>query len=177
MPQPFARGGNDGMLQFLRFLVAGACVTGLSTAIYLCWTVIFQASPFLGAIEGHLIAVLLGYRLHSRWTFSEQCGARAMDADRRFFAASFIPVLLNGVWVWTVTSVLDGPPWLAAIPMIFITPWASFAANRHWVFRGSREADPVHIVEMKNAGTGFPAPASLRLSRRGGKKRKGNKFS
>jgi len=32
------------------------------------------------------------------------------------------------------TGPLGGPPWWAVIPMVFVTPLATFYLNRQWVF-------------------------------------------
>ena len=41
---------------------------------------------------------------------------------------------LNALFTWIVTGLMHQQPWVALIPVVTITPIATFALNRQWVF-------------------------------------------
>ncbi|MDQ1228832.1 hypothetical protein [Sphingomonas sp. SORGH_AS_0879] len=41
---------------------------------------------------------------------------------------------LNALFTWIATGLLHQQPWVALIPVVTITPIATFALNRQWVF-------------------------------------------
>jgi putative flippase GtrA len=121
--------------QFLRFGMVGGVITVLSIIVYWVPATFWGVPPLLSNFLAYVFAVALGYSLHSRVSFAGH-GDRDQPLVRtgRFFVVSLVSLALNSLWVWLLTGVLDGPTWWPIIPMVFVSPLATFALNRQWVF-------------------------------------------
>lgn len=121
--------------QLLRFGLTGGFVTILGATVYAIPATFFGVEPLIANVFAYLTAAATGYVLHSRWSFRGH-GTRDSLARTggRFMVVSLISFALNSLWVWTLTDVLKAAPWVAVIPMIFVTPFVTFALNRRWVF-------------------------------------------
>lgn len=126
----------SGLLgQLIRFAIAGGITTGLYTLVYSPLAGLGITSEQVANICGYLVAMISGYLLHSKWSFRGH-GAQASKTSWRFFAVSLVSFGLNTVFVWILTddAMLAGPWWWPLIPILFVTPLATFALNRFWVF-------------------------------------------
>ena len=120
--------------QLVRFVIAGLGVTAFSIAVYLFYAMLLQVEPLIANMVSHGAGVAAGYAVHSRWSFRSD--ARHGDTTiLRFVIVSGVAFALNSLWVWLATSLLHGPAWLPVPAMLFVTPFASFALNRYWVFK------------------------------------------
>ena len=120
--------------QLLRFLVSGALVTILGVAVYAFVALVLRWHPQLGNLLAYLVAMATGYVMHSRWSFRDH-GERTKSTAVRFVIVSLISLGLNSLWVGLITGPLGlGPAW-PILPMLFVTPVATFTLNRQWVFR------------------------------------------
>jgi putative flippase GtrA len=121
--------------QLVRYGLTGGFVTIISIAVYWILATPLHIAPLIANTIGYLVAVALGYVLHSRWSFRDH-GTRDNPGrtTMRFVIASLISYGLNSLWVWTLTGLLDGPTWWPTIPMLLVTPFAMFWLNRQWVF-------------------------------------------
>lgn len=121
--------------QIIRFGLTGGFVTVLGAAVYAVLATFFGVAPLIANVFAYLTAATLGYVLHSRWSFR---GHGTRDDVRRtggrFVIVSLISFALNSLWVWALTDLLRLEPWVAVIPMIFVTPFVTFTLNRRWVF-------------------------------------------
>jgi putative flippase GtrA len=127
--------------QAARFLVAGGFVTAVSALTYWCAVRLLSIEPLLAAVIGHLVGLLIGFRLHAHWTFAGTSAASPDSAQNiRFVAVSLSGLLCNLFWVQLLVHVLGAPDWAPTIPMIFATPPLTFAMNRCWVFARSEQA-------------------------------------
>lgn len=126
-------GGAGG--QFVRYAITGFGVTALAAAVYWILATWLRLPPLLANLVGYLVAVTLGYVIHSRWSFRGH-GRRddVLRTTRRFFVASLISLAMNSVWVWLLTGWLAGPTWWPILPIMVVTPVAMFWLNRLWVF-------------------------------------------
>ena len=91
--------------------------------------------PNLAWTIGFLAAVLVGYVVHSRWSFRGH-GRRDNLARTggRFFAVSLVSLALNELWVWLLVTHFALPLW-APYPLVLgVTPLIIFSLNRRWVF-------------------------------------------
>lgn len=127
-------------LQLLRFLVTGGFLTLLYAVIYsLVIGANLRMAPArhaqLANLSGYLVAMLLGYILHSRFSFQ---GHGTRDNVRRttfrFFIVSLVSFGLNAFWTWLFATRLGFEKHVPLIPISFITPLATFTLNRKWVF-------------------------------------------
>lgn len=133
--------GTEAWRQAFRFGVAGGLITALSALVYVIAAVQLGTPPLIANVEGYIVGVLAGYRLHAHWTFREQWDLGTGElASRRFFMGSLFTFALNSLWTWALTVVFRGPDWLPLVPMTTATPLASFVINRRWVFTGTATA-------------------------------------
>jgi putative flippase GtrA len=121
--------------QLLRFGLVGGFVTALSAAVYYAFAAWAGVAPLLANVLGYLLGGVLGYGLHSRFSFRGH-GSRDGTVMRsgRFAAVSLVTFGLNSLFVWALTGPLHGPAWWPVVPMVFVTPLVAFLLNRQWVF-------------------------------------------
>ena len=92
-------------------------------------------NPNLAWTVGFLAAVVVGYVVHSRWSFRGH-GRRdnLLRTGGRFFIVSLVSFALNSLWVWLLVTWAGWPIW-APYPLVLgVTPLAVFWLNRRWVF-------------------------------------------
>lgn len=123
------------LLQAIRFGVSGGLVTALGLAVYAAIALWVGASPQLANFAAYLTAAGTGYVLHSRWSFRGH-GRRdnLLRTTGRFAVVSLVSLGLNSLWVWLFTHPLGLSPAWPMLPMLFVTPGATFFLNRAWVF-------------------------------------------
>mgnify|MGYP003575012567 CR=1 FL=1 len=122
--------------QLVRYGLTGGFITALGAALYWITATFLGVHPLIANVLAYLLCVTVGYVLHSRWSFRGH-GGRDNVARRtsRFFLVSLVSFGLNSVFVWILTGpLLDGPTWWPVVPMLFVTPFVTFALNRRWVF-------------------------------------------
>jgi putative flippase GtrA len=124
------------LLQFVRYGVTGGFVTLVGVGVY--WVVASKGgyAPLLATLVAYLVAVTIGYGLHSRFSFKDH-GSRddVVGTTSRFLAGSLLSYSLNSLFVWIATGPMHGPVEWGIVPMVFITPVIIFIVNRLWVFR------------------------------------------
>ena len=121
--------------QVIRFGLVGGFVTVIGMAVYYFPATYMGVAPLLANLLAYAVAMALGYVLHSSVSFKGH-GSRDNPAKRtgRFLVVSLVSLALNSFFVWILTGPLDGPTWWPLLPMLFVTPAATFALNRQWVF-------------------------------------------
>jgi len=123
--------------QLIRFGISGGISTIVYSAVYLPladyvlpagWAVVAVPPAFL-------VAVTVGFFLHSAWSFKGH-GTRDNSGKQhaKFFLVQLFGLVLNAIFTWILTGVLHLPNWLPLIPIVTVTPLATFAINRKWVF-------------------------------------------
>ena len=130
---------NPAFIQLVRFVTAGLAVTAFSISIYLIYAGPLHVAPMIANLVSHFGGVATGYMIHSRWSFQES-GAQTPASLAKFALVSGVALGLNSLWVWIATSLLHAPVWAPVPAMVFVTPLASFALNRYWVFARPRAA-------------------------------------
>ena len=123
---------SEGFVQLVRFAIAGVGVTLFAALIYLFAAMQLHVPPLIANTVSTGFGIVVGYIVHSRWSF------RA-DGDDRLMAAKFLlaaagAFALNSFWVWLAVHAFHLPAWTPVTGMVFATPLASFAVNRWWVF-------------------------------------------
>lgn len=81
------------------------------------------------------IAVVCGFFLHSLWTFRghghrDNSGRQQM----KFLLVQSFGMAINAAFTWVLTGPLHQPAWVPLIPVVTVTPIATFVLNRQWVF-------------------------------------------
>ncbi len=123
--------------QFIRYVIAGFCVSQFAALIYSTLTLFVQLEPLKANVASTACGVTAGYLVHNYWSFAEGTARNDPSKLARFLTSASLAFAVNTTWVWLLVRVLRFPP-LAPVPlMMFVTPWASFFVNRHWVFKAA----------------------------------------
>jgi putative flippase GtrA len=122
-------------IQATRYIISGVLLVLLYSAIYWVAAVLLRTPPLLAntiAFSGNLV---VGWLLHSRWTFRGAGNPSARRAAQyRFVVVNLAGYALNSFWVWLIVGRLGGPVALPLIPIALVTPVLSFLVNRRWTF-------------------------------------------
>lgn len=121
--------------QLIRYGISGGIASIANIGIYWIATARFGWDPNLAWTLGFVAAVLLGYIVHSRWSFRGH-GRRdnLMRTGSRFLVVALISFGINSLWVWLLVQHWKLPVW-APYPLVLgITPLFMFWLNRRWVF-------------------------------------------
>src|SRR6476646_3824245 len=120
--------------QLVRFAIVGFSLAALYSAIY-WYLATYVMAPMLAVVVAFLVAVSLGFVLHSRWSFRGHGKREDRAMKIKFFAVQGSGFLLNEAFTWFLTGPMHGPTWWPLIPAIFFTPLATVALNRQLGFR------------------------------------------
>ena len=126
---------NKTFAQLVRFAIVGFSLAALYSAIY--WVLAtYVMAPMLAVVVAFLVAVSIGFVLHSRWSFRGH-GQREDHALKvKFLLVQLSGFVLNEIFTWVLTGpLMHGPRWWPLVPAIVVTPLATFALNRKLVFR------------------------------------------
>jgi putative flippase GtrA len=128
---------NELFGQLVRFAVVGAACALIYSAVYLpiaSWA-LPRRLAVLAVPPAFLVAVGVGYVLHSRWSFRGH-GTREAGAARplKFVGVQAAGMVLNLAYAWVLSGILAYPAWVPLLPAVFVTPLVTFAINRIWVF-------------------------------------------
>ena len=120
--------------QLVRYALTGGLASIVNIGVY--WLLAAKGmDPNLAWTIGFAAAVLVGYVVHSRWSFRGH-GRRDNLARTggRFVVVSLVSFALNQLWVWLLVVHFGLPLW-APYPLVLgVTPLIVFALNRRWVF-------------------------------------------
>jgi putative flippase GtrA len=125
---------NDTFGQLVRFAIVGFSLAGIYSAIY-WYLATYVMAPVLAVVVAFLVAVSLGFVLHSRWSFRGHGKREDRAMKIKFLAVQGSGFVLNEAFTWILTGPMHGPTWWPLIPAIFVTPLATFVLNRQLVFR------------------------------------------
>ncbi|MDB5683919.1 MAG: hypothetical protein JWM75_1617 [Sphingomonas bacterium] len=122
--------------QLFRYAVTGGLASFVNIAIYWVVATPLRVDANLAMFFGYVAAVLVGYVVHSRWSFRGH-GRRDSLARTggRFVLVSLVSFALNSLWVWLFVRHLGGPTWWPIPPVLIVTPLLVFWLNRRWVFQ------------------------------------------
>jgi len=120
--------------QLIRFAIVGFSLAILYSAIY-WYLATYVMLPVLAVVIAFLVAVSIGFVLHSRWSFRGHGATEDHRLKVKFLLVQGSGFLLNEAFTWLLTGPLHGPTWWPLVPAIFVTPLATFALNRQLVFR------------------------------------------
>lgn len=125
---------NSEFGQLVRFAIVGFSLAGVYSAIY-WYLATYVMPPMLAVVAAFLVAVSLGFILHSRWSFRGHGKREDRAMKLKFLAVQSAGFLLNEAFTWVLTGPMHGPTWWPLIPAIFVTPLATYILNRQLVFR------------------------------------------
>ena len=123
--------------QLIRFGIAGGISTVIYSAVYLPLSahVFTHAHAVFAVPIAFAVAVIAGFFLHSAWSFRGH-GTRDRSGRQhgKFLIVQGFGLALNALFTWVLTGPLHQPNWVPLIPVVIVTPLATFALNRQWVF-------------------------------------------
>lgn len=123
--------------QLLRYAFAGFCVTQFAACIYAALVTFAHVPAFRANMMSASCGLLVGYIVHSRWSFAGGTAPTEHGKVGRFLLSSSLAFAINSLWVWLLVTNLHLPP-LAPIPLMMgATPLMSFLLNRYWVFKAA----------------------------------------
>ncbi len=125
---------HDAFGQLVRFAIVGFGLAGVYSAIY-WYLATYVMTPVLAVVIAFLVAVSIGFVLHSRWSFRGHGRREDRMLKLKFLAVQSSGFLLNELFTWVLTGPLHSPTWWPLIPAIFVTPLATYVLNRQLVFR------------------------------------------
>ena len=120
--------------QLVRYGLTGGLASIVNIGVY--WILAARGmDPNLAWAVGYVAAVIVGYVVHSRWSFRGH-GRRDNLARTggRFVVVSLVSFGLNQLWVWLLVQQLQLPLWSPYPLVLGVTPLVVFALNRKWVF-------------------------------------------
>jgi len=122
--------------QLIRFGIAGGISTVIYSAVYLPLAhYVFPELAVAAVPFAFAVAVTAGFFLHSMWSFKGH-GSRDNSGRQhaKFVAVQGFGLLLNALFTWVIADLMHQPNWVPLIPVVLVTPIATFALNRQWVF-------------------------------------------
>lgn len=125
---------HETFRQLVRFAIVGFSLAGVYSAIY-WYLATYVMAPVLAVVVAFLVAVSIGFVLHSRWSFRGHGQQEDHRLKVKFLLVQGSGFLMNEAFTWLLTGPLHGPTWWPLIPAIFVTPLATFVLNRRLVFR------------------------------------------
>lgn len=128
----------NGMLgQLIRFGIVGLLATGVYSAVYLplVYHVVPTGYAFVAVIPAFVVAATFGWFAHGRWSFQGH-GTRTEGAGQpiKFLLVQGFGMVLNGLFTLGMVDLGGLADWTPLIPAVLVTPFATFALNRSWVF-------------------------------------------
>ena len=122
--------------QYLRFGLVGILITLLSAISY--WLLASRAGmqPNLALLLVFAVFSLVGYVLHGRFSFAAGAPARGRGVGQ-YLLVNGAALALNQAWIWLLVDRQGAPVWTPVIPMVLVTPVATFLMLRHWVYRSN----------------------------------------
>ena len=119
--------------QLVRFAIVGFSLAALYSVIY-WYLATYVMPPVAAVVIAFLVAVSIGFVLHSRWSFRGHGAREDRQLKIKFLLVQSSGFVLNEAFTWVLTGPLHGPTWWPLVPAIFVTPLATYAFNRQWVF-------------------------------------------
>lgn len=126
---------NDLLKQLFRYAISGGGLTLFYSVIYWTAAVPAEVNPLIANSLAFLVTVVLGFIVHSRWSFAGHGRRdRPVRSSALFLLVNLVGFALNSFWVWLIAVYWGFSPSAPLLPIIFITPWVSFYLNRRWTF-------------------------------------------
>ncbi len=132
--KPLIERHSELLAQLVRYALTGGLASIVNIGVY--WVLAAGGmDPNLAWGIGYVAAVMVGYVVHSRWSFRGH-GRRDNLArtGSRFVIVSLVSFALNQFWVWLLVQRMELPLWSPYPLVLGVTPFVIFALNRRWVF-------------------------------------------
>ena len=121
--------------QIVRYAISGGMLVLFYSSIYWSSAVLLEIPALIANTMAFLATLMLGWAIHSRWSFGGYGRRdRPAIAYSRFLLVNLAGYALNSFWVWLIVERLEASVTASLLPIVFVTPWLSFWANRRWTF-------------------------------------------
>ena len=121
--------------QFLRFGMVGVMLTLITAAGYWLLSSVAGLDPFVAMTLAYGPAMAIGYIAHGRFTFAGHEGQMSPGQRIvRFLGVNAAGLGLNQLFVWMLVDLAGGPTWWPVIPIVLVTPVATFLLQKRLVF-------------------------------------------
>lgn len=121
--------------QVTKYSFTGVFLTFFYSVLYsvLVYT---NDKPMVAHFIAYAISIVVGFLVNRYWSFRGYGRQKTMwVSGLRFSAVSLVGLSLNTFFVWLLTGpIFNGPNWWPLIPVVLVTPFATFSVNRKWVF-------------------------------------------
>jgi putative flippase GtrA len=133
---PGADGAASAFVQLIRYGIVGVVTVGTYSTIYLVLaSVAFPGARAVFAVPfAFAITLIVGFLLHSRWSFAGHGSRTGGVQYARFLAVHAAGFGINLAFTWVLTGWLGAPVWTPLIPSVTLIPLVSFVVQRQWVF-------------------------------------------
>lgn len=123
--------------QLIRFGIVGGLSTVIYSAVYLplVYYVLPTGYAFVAVVPAFVVAAAFGWVAHGRWSFRDH-GTRSGGVEQpvKFVLVQGFGMVLNGLFTFGMVDLAGLAHWTPLIPAVLVTPFATFALNRSWVF-------------------------------------------
>jgi putative flippase GtrA len=126
------------LAQFLRFGLVGIVITLLSAISYWLLAARVGLQPNLALLLVFAVFSAIGYVLHGRFSFGAGTSGRGAGQYQHVNGAA---LAINQAWIWLLVDRQGLPVWAPVIPMVLVTPVATFLMLRHFVYRSSEAGE------------------------------------
>lgn len=129
--------GNALLGQLVRFGLVGILSTLIYSAVYLPLTIfVFEQHHAVYAVPfAFVVAVTIGFFLHSRWSFKGHSTREPGKLQHvKFVAVQASGMALNAGVTWIGTAKLGYPAWVPLLPAVCLATLLTFFLNRRLVF-------------------------------------------
>lgn len=121
--------------QIVRYGISGGALVVFYSAIYWTGAAVLGIPALVANSIAFVATLVLGWAIHSRWSFRGHGRRdRPAIAYSRFLLVNLGGYALNSFWVWLIVERLQGSVTASLVPIVLVTPWLSFWANRRWTF-------------------------------------------
>lgn len=123
------------LMQLMRFGISGVGLTLFVTIGYATVAHHWHLDPNWAFTLVNAVAVIIGFWLHSLWTFKGHGGRDNLRLRTfQFVVVNAISYGINMALIWLIITYWHQHYWVAQIPMLIIAPSVSYILNRKWVF-------------------------------------------
>ncbi len=123
------------MDQLVRYGIVGAVNATADYVVLNVCLLLFGVSLFWATFFGFVVGGILGYFLHSRWTFKYDTSGKETKKLAHFLFIAFVGLTLTEVIVHLLTNRFGlYYNYSKAVALIIAVSWA-YSASKWWVFR------------------------------------------
>jgi len=116
--------------QFARFGLVGILAAAVHGGLFIALVALGLAGYLANALA-FALAFIVSYLGHSHWTFADAARGGRLG---RFGLTTAFGFVLNSVFAIVIVDLMSMPAWLAALPMIGLTPLVVFFLLKTRVF-------------------------------------------